>query len=158
MVLLGTAIIRKYLPISKRSARVRPGHLTGNSQATIMTSDSIFESASSLPTDSAFPSIPPSRRSSGTELILLFFVCSIVIINGVLAVAHSTTGWVVCYLNSVVIGVPLLGFHTQNVLHRFERVGHVVTTTAKSLRIALVLGLITPALIVATRLAVEWSS
>jgi len=123
-----------------------------------MTLDSIFEAESTLPTDSELSPISHSGRSGGMELLLLFFVCSIVIINGALAVAHSTTGWVACYLNSVVIGVPLLGFHTQNVLRRFERVGHVVTTTAKALRIALAVGLIAPALISATRLAVEWSS
>ena len=123
-----------------------------------MTSDPFFETTSSV--DSVVvPSAP--NASSAPKIVEILLLTVIVIISAVditLSVSHSEAGWIAGYLVSVILGVPVLGFHTQSVLRRFETMGSAVTSRAQIVRVVLVLLLLVPAFVNATQLAVAWSS
>jgi hypothetical protein len=123
-----------------------------------MTSDPFFETTTSV--DSVvIPSAP--NTSSAPKKVEILLLAVIVIIGAVeitSSVSHSKVGWIAGYLVSVILGVPVLGFHTQSVLRRFETMGSAVTSRAQVVRVVLVLLLLVPAFVNATELAVAWSS
>ena len=121
-----------------------------------MTFESIFEDTSGSLSDEY--TAGASHESRTVETLLLVAILVIAVANVGFAAGHATVLWISCYLSSVFLGVPLLGFHTQRVLQRFESRGHAMTPSTRALRVALTLMLIVPALVAATRLAVEWSS
>jgi hypothetical protein len=123
-----------------------------------MTSDPFFETTPSV--DSVLIPSAPNTSSSPklVEILLLIAIVIIGVVDITLSVSHSTVGWISGYLVSVILGVPILGFHTQSVLRRFEAMGSAVTSRAQVVRIVLVLLLLAPAFVNATQLAVAWSS
>ena len=123
-----------------------------------MTSDPFFETTPSLESPIISSGVKSSSTPNVLEFVLLLFIAIIGVADIVLSVSHSTVGWISGYLVSVLLGVPLLGFHTQSVLRRFEKLGSAVTSRAQLVRILLVLLLLIPAFANAAQLAVAWSS
>ena len=110
---------------------------------------------SSLP---PLPASPERMTPSPLEILLLLCIVIDIITVAILSSVAQPSAWIIGYLLSVVAGVTLLGSYTQTVFHRFTRLRIAVTGRAKALRFILVIGLVAPALVCATRLAVEWSS
>ena len=123
-----------------------------------MTSDPFFETTGFIESMTPSSAVAASPKATFVEILLLSCVILLGVVDITLAAAHSIVGWISGYLTSVILGVPILGFHTQSVLGRFERVGSGVTTFSRLLRVFLVLLLVIPAFVNATRLAVAWSS
>ena len=123
-----------------------------------MTSDPFFETTPSVDSVVIPSALNTSSAPKLVEIPLLIAIVMIGVVDITLSVSHSTVGWISGYLVSVILGVPILGFHTQSVLRRFETMGSAVTSRAQVVRIVLVLLLLAPAFVNATQLAVAWSS
>jgi hypothetical protein len=123
-----------------------------------MTSDPFFETTPSVESPVISGGVKSSSTPNMLEIALLLLIAIIGVVDIALSVSHSTVGWISGYLVSVLLGVPILGFHTQSVLRRFEKLGSAVTSSAQLVRILLVLLLLIPAFANAAQLAVAWSS